>query len=123
LGLRPFVLKPEEILIVNKSVVLALVAFLLLLSLDAHAAGAGSTMPWDGPLNQMRASITGPVAFAIALFGIVGSGAALIFVGGEISAFLRQVLYLVLVIAVIVFANDILTRIGVSGAVITVAEV
>lgn len=44
----------------------------------AHAAdateGGGSGLPWEGPLTKLKQSISGPVAFVIALLGIVGIG-------------------------------------------------
>lgn len=87
----------------------------------AHAAdatdGGGAGLPWEGPLMKLRQSISGPVAFIIALFGIICCGATLIW-GGEISEFARRIIYLVLVISIIVFANSLLTGVMFSGAVV-----
>ena len=38
----------------------------------AHAAGTG--MPWEGPLQQIVNSITGPVAQALGAFAILAAG-------------------------------------------------
>lgn len=38
----------------------------------AHAAGTG--MPWEGPLDQILNSLTGPVAKVIGTLAILGSG-------------------------------------------------
>ena len=44
----------------------------LALAAPAHAAGSG--MPWEGPLEQIVDSITGPVARAAAVIAIVLTG-------------------------------------------------
>lgn len=90
---------------------------LFLFSADAFAASSGSAqgLPWEGPIEKLRNSLSGPVAFAIALLGIVVCGAMLIW-GGEISEFVRRIIMLVLVVSVIVFANSLLTGQLFSGA-------
>ncbi len=92
---------------------------LALLSPDTvHAASTSSTqLPWESPLQQIRDSITGPVAYAISLLGIVVCGAVLIF-GGEINEFVRRIIMLVLVISLLVFSTDLLTTLFNKGAVL-----
>lgn len=80
-------------------------------------AGGGAGLPWEGPLAKLRQSISGPVAFAIALLGIIACGATLIW-GGEVSEFVRRIIYVVMVVCVIVFANSLLTGALFAGAVI-----
>ncbi|WP_273758906.1 TrbC/VirB2 family protein [Bartonella sp. AU55XJBT] len=80
-------------------------------------AGGGASLPWEAPMEKLRKSIAGPVAFGVSLLGLVAGGAALIF-GGEISEFTKRIIYLVLVISVIVFANSLLTGALFSGAVV-----
>ncbi|WP_407965843.1 TrbC/VirB2 family protein [Bartonella sp. C271] len=80
-------------------------------------AGGGAALPWEKPLETLRKSVSGPVAFAVSLLGLVAGGIALIF-GGEISEFVKRIIYLVLVISVIVFANTLLTGVLFSGAVV-----
>jgi type IV secretion system protein TrbC len=46
----------------------------------AHAAGTG--MPWEQPLQQVLDSLTGPVARAAAVVGIIISGMAILFSEG-----------------------------------------
>ncbi len=46
----------------------------------AYAAGSG--MPWEGPLEQIVDSITGPVARAAAVIAIVIAGVTIIFSEG-----------------------------------------
>lgn len=90
---------------------------------SAHAGaagmGGGAGLPWEGPLDRLRQSISGPVAFVIALLGIIACGATLIW-GGEISEFTRRIIYVVLVICLLVFANSLLTGALFAGAVIPV---
>jgi type IV secretion system protein VirB2 len=44
---------------------------------SAHAAGSG--MPWEGPLEQVVDSITGPVARAAGVIAIVIAGVTIAF--------------------------------------------
>jgi type IV secretion system protein TrbC len=74
----------------------------------AEDIGEGGGLPYESGLQNLADSITGPVPFVISLAGIVGCGAMLIF-GGEISGFMRTMVFIVLVIAVIVQAGSIVT--------------
>jgi len=58
----------------------ALALAALILAAPAFAAGSG--MPWEGPLEQIVDSITGPVARAAAVIAIVVAGIAIIFSEG-----------------------------------------
>ncbi|MDX9982271.1 MAG: TrbC/VirB2 family protein [Lentisphaeria bacterium] len=64
--------------IVTKSLVLMALAA----AAAAPAFAAGSGMPWEGPLEQVVDSITGPVARAAAVIGIVLAGIAIMFSEG-----------------------------------------
>lgn len=55
---------------------------LLALALAAPAHAAGSGMPWEGPLEQVVDSITGPVARGAAVIAIVIAGVTIIFSEG-----------------------------------------
>lgn len=99
---------------------LILTAFLALLFEPglASASTGGGALPWETPLEAIRDSVTGPVAYAISLMGIVVAGAMLVW-GGEIGDFVRRIIMLTLAISLIVFAANILaTLFSVSGAVI-----
>lgn len=107
------------------------VTLLCLFSIDPAHAGTASdsssgNLPWESPLKNIRESISGPVAYAIALLGIIACGATLIW-GGEVSEFTRRIIYVVLVVCIIVFANAMLTTtIGATvpaGAHISAADV
>jgi type IV secretory pathway VirB2 component (pilin) len=87
-------------------------------SVTAHAASSGGGgLPWETPLETLRDSITGPVAYAISLMGVVVAGATLVF-GGEINDFVRRIIMLVLVISLIIFSTNILSTLFNAGAVI-----
>jgi type IV secretion system protein VirB2 len=58
----------------------AIAAAALALAPPAYAAGSG--MPWEGPLEQIVDSITGPVARAAAVIAIVIAGVTIIFSEG-----------------------------------------
>jgi type IV secretory pathway VirB2 component (pilin) len=90
---------------------------LMLLGPEAHAAGAGGITEWETPLQKVMQSITGPVAFSISAIGVVVAGAMLIW-GGEINEFGRRIIMLVLVIAVIVTAVNLLSTLFGVGAVV-----
>ncbi len=55
---------------------------LIVAAFAGDAAAAGSGMPWEGPLEQIVDSITGPVARAAAVIAIVIAGVTIIFSEG-----------------------------------------
>ena len=90
---------------------------LLLFANNALAAvGAGGALPYETWLVNLRNSVTGPVAFTLSIVGIVVAGGILIF-GGELNAFFRTLIFIVLVMALLVGANNIMTNLF-QGAVI-----
>jgi type IV secretion system protein TrbC len=95
----------------------SLLAFLSLTGI-AEAGTTGGALPWEGPLRTIASSLTGPVAFSIALIGIFSTGATLVW-GGEMNEFARRAVLLGLIVAVLVFATNILSSaFGVAGALI-----
>lgn len=58
----------------------AVIVLVACLTTPAHASGSG--MPWEGPLEQIVDSITGPVARAAAVIAIVIAGIAIMFSEG-----------------------------------------
>lgn len=98
----------------------------LIVAACIEPAFASSSAPWESGLKALQDSLTGPVASGLSLVGIVAAGAMLLF-GGEISGFMKSIVYLVLVISMILFGNKILAMVGgssssSSGAVIAAHE-
>jgi type IV secretion system protein VirB2 len=69
---------------------------LALAARDAFASSAG--MPWEGPLNRLLQSLTGPVAKAVGVFAIIGLGFGIAFSEG--GSGLRKALWVVLGLAI-----------------------
>ena len=65
----------------------------LLLFLAGTAQAAGSSMPWEGPLQSILESIQGPVARIVAVIIIIATGLALAF--GDTSGGFRKLIHIV----------------------------
>jgi type IV secretion system protein TrbC len=65
----------------------------LLLFLAGTAQAAGSSMPWEGPLQSILESIQGPVARIVAVIIIIATGLALAF--GDTSGGFRKLIQIV----------------------------
>lgn len=85
-------------------------------------ASSGGSLPWEGPLEQIQESITGPVAGYIALSAVAIAGGMLIF-GGELNDFARRLMYVVLVAGILLGATTIVGLFGATGASIGITEV
>lgn len=97
-----------------------LVAVVIAISIadPAFAATAGGGLPWEGPLTTIRNSLSGPVAMAISIIGVVVTGGTLIF-GGELNEFARRSIMAVMVISMLVLSNNFMqTLFGVSASVL-----
>ncbi len=92
---------------------LALATGLVVASPALASSGAG--LPWEGPLQQIQQSITGPVAGFIALAAVAVAGGMLIF-GGELNDFARRLMYVVLVAGILLGATQIVGLFGATGA-------
>lgn len=100
---------------------LGLMLFLALIALPDTALAAtakGGGLPYEDWLTKLRTSVTGPVAFALSIIGLVVAGGVLIF-GGELNAFFRTLIFLVLVMALIIGANNMMTTFFGQGAELT----
>jgi type IV secretion system protein VirB2 len=85
-------------------------------------ASSGGSLPWEGPLEQIQESITGPVAGYIALAAVAIAGGMLIF-GGELNDFARRLVYVVLVAGILLGATTIVGLFGATGASIGITTV
>ncbi|MBO6767363.1 MAG: TrbC/VirB2 family protein [Erythrobacter sp.] len=68
-------------------------ACLAVLTLAAPAHAAGSSMPWEAPLQAILESIQGPVAKIVAVIIIIATGLALAF--GDTSGGFRRLIQIV----------------------------
>ncbi|PDT39350.1 MULTISPECIES: TrbC/VirB2 family protein [Sinorhizobium] len=98
-----------------------LAAPIVLASVAPALASSGGSLPWEGPLQQIQESITGPVAGAIALAAVAIAGGMLIF-GGELNDFARRLVYIVLVAGILLGATNIVGLFGATGASIGLAN-
>lgn len=91
-------------------------AFLLLAPQQAIASeGTGGALPYESWLVNLRNSVTGPVAFALSIIGIVIAGGVLIF-GGDLNGFFRTLIFLTLVMALLVGAQNVMSTFFGRGA-------
>ena len=96
-----------------------IVAVLLFAPGSAFASvGTGGSLPYESWLTSLTNSVTGPVAFALSIIGIVVAGGVLIF-GGDLNGFFRTLIFIVLVMALLVGAQNMMSTFFGQGAVIT----
>ena len=96
----------------KRAIYLIPIALSLLAAGDALASSAG--LPWEGPLNKLLLSLTGPVAKAIGVFAIIGLGFGIAFSEG--GSGLRKALWVVLGLAIAFSATSFfLSFMGFSG--------
>ena len=111
----PFQLKNSTVVPLG---LLLLLAFFLLTPQQAFASvGTGGSLPYESWLTNLRNSVTGPVAFALSIIGIVVAGGVLIF-GGDLNGFFRTLIFIVLVMALLVGAQNVMGTFFGRGAVI-----
>ena len=99
---------------------LLLVSLLLAPHLALASEGTGGSLPYENWLTNLRNSVTGPVAFALSIIGIVIAGGVLIF-GGDLNAFFRTLVFIVLVMALLVGAQNMMGTLFGRGAEIAAA--
>jgi type IV secretion system protein TrbC len=64
----------------------------------ARSASTGGGMPWEGPLNQLLDSLTGPVSRVLGAVAIIGLGIGIAFSEG--GSMMRKALWVVLGLAI-----------------------
>lgn len=85
----------------------------------AFAAGAGGgTLPWDTGITTFRQDITGPWAYSVSLLLLAISGVSLYRADGEMSGFVRGMIGVVMVCALLVLAQNAAEALGIAGAVV-----
>ncbi|MCU1533300.1 MAG: conjugal transfer protein TrbC [Arthrobacter sp.] len=95
---------------------LLLLALMLLWPQHAFASeGGGGQLPYESWLTNLRNSVTGPVAFTLSIVGIVIAGGVLIF-GGDLNGFFRTLFFLVLVMALLIGAQNMMSGLFGQGA-------
>ncbi len=96
---------------------LALAVFSLMALPESSFAsvGTGGSLPYESWLTALRSSVTGPVAFALSIIGIVVAGGVLVF-GGDLNGFFRTLIFIVLVMAFLVGAQNMMSNFFGTGA-------
>lgn len=97
--------------------VMAVLLLCVFLSAQDAAASVetGGSLPYENWLTSLRNSVTGPVAFSLAIVGIVVAGGVLIF-GGDLNGFFRTLIFIVLVMAFLVGAQNVMSTFFGRGA-------
>ncbi len=88
---------------VSQLMAIAFIGWLDRAAQAATSSGGGSPMPWEGPLNQVLASFTGPVAKALCILAIVVTGFAFAFSDG---GGMRRILGILLGVSIAVTATS-----------------
>ena len=93
-------------------VMLGMAGIMALLSSPAMASSnaVASVLPYEAWLATFQKSLTGPVAFSVALIGIVVGGISLILGSGEVSHFVRTIIYIIMVMSMLIGANSLMTN-------------
>ncbi len=107
---------PLNTIFLNSAFSVALLSLLTVCDAQAAMGAGGGGLPYESWLLVLRNSVTGPVAFSFGLIGIVVAGGVLIF-GGELNAFFRTMMFIVLVMALLVAANNLMATLF-QGAII-----
>lgn len=102
-----------------KNFILALMAFSIINCAEASSLSLDSSGPWSG-FQTFIDVVTGPIAKGIALFGLIGSLATLIFMGGELNQLMKTLVYTCLVICCLVLSPKVINMMtgDSSGAVL-----
>ncbi|OJW51129.1 MAG: conjugal transfer protein TrbC [Alphaproteobacteria bacterium 41-28] len=94
-------------------------AILVFFLAESHSAlastGTGGSLPYETWLTSLRNSVTGPVAFTLSIIGIVIAGGVLIF-GGELNGFFRTLIFIVLVMALLIGSQNMMSTFFGRGA-------
>jgi type IV secretory pathway VirB2 component (pilin) len=108
----------KSVTLTKASLLLLLMAWSIIPELAEASVGTGGGLPYETWLTSLQNSVTGPVAFSLSIIGIVVAGGVLIF-GGDLNGFFRTLIFIVLVMALLVGAQNIMSTLFARGAVIT----
>lgn len=106
------VFKKNKLLI---NFIFGVMIYFLLSQYALASEGTGGGLPYEGWLGKLRDSLTGPVAYTVSLVGIVVTGCVLIF-GGDMNGFFRTLVFIILIMAFVVGANNMLSGFFGRGA-------
>jgi type IV secretory pathway VirB2 component (pilin) len=108
----------KSVTLTKPSLLLLFIVWIIVPSLAEASVGTGGGLPYETWLTSLQNSVTGPVAFSLSIIGIVVAGGVLIF-GGDLNGFFRTLIFIVLVMALLVGAQNIMSTLFARGAVIT----
>jgi type IV secretion system protein VirB2 len=108
----------KSVTLTKASLLLLLMVWSIIPELAEASVGTGGGLPYETWLTSLQNSVTGPVAFSLSIIGIVVAGGVLIF-GGDLNGFFRTLIFIVLVMALLVGAQNIMSTLFARGAVIT----
>ena len=77
----------------------------VLTAASLYCGTAWAQLPWEGPLQTLQTSLTGPVAKAIGVIALAVAGGMLAF-GGELSDFTKRILMVVMALSVMLLASN-----------------
>ena len=90
----------------------AAIAFLVFIASNAYATTTG--LPWEGPLQKILDSLTGPVAKILGVIAIVIAGFGIAF--GEAGSGMRRIFQIVLGLSIAFTASTlVVTLFGFTG--------
>lgn len=93
---------------------LKLIQFIVMIFFITNSFAAETGMPWEGPLEKILASLTGPVAKALGVVAIVIAGFGVAF--GESGSSMRRIFQIVLGLSVAFTASSLVVNLfGFSG--------
>ena len=85
----------------KKNKLLLLTVFLILAT---GAMASATNMPWEGPLDKLLKSLTGPVARTVIILALAGTGGTLAF--GETPSAIKRMLQIVFGASIIFAAGS-----------------
>jgi hypothetical protein len=105
----------------SKPIQLLLILTLALWALSSHAwaSTAGAGLPMEGPLDKLKQSFSGPIAWDIGLCAAVGGFALVCFAGHQFIEFFRSGTNIALCLGAITGVTALAAGLGINGAEVT----